>query len=274
LENYKMTIDKDFKALVRARMAQTGENYTTAKRALEHQAPPARSTQAAPAPRDNPAPMAPSDVLAILRAVPFAVAVRPFIPHAVSATFAVAKQAAAMAGVEGYIAESGAAAIGVTADIGRTLIAVGAADARRVQVIRTFHNEHGVEFSERCAKCRSWIFCGTEEREGHCLCGHAYRVVFDLAKLLWWKQKRDRVCVDCGTAFGFREWRGPRLAWDQLNEWQQRCGACTTGEHKCGASGMVPMGMGGGVGLPMRVQCDRQDGHMGGCTFDGVPFIG
>ena len=39
-----MTKDRDFKQVVRARMARTGETYTVARAALERQAPPSVST--------------------------------------------------------------------------------------------------------------------------------------------------------------------------------------------------------------------------------------
>jgi hypothetical protein len=39
-----VTRDRDFKQVVRARMARTGETYTAARAALEQEAPPARSS--------------------------------------------------------------------------------------------------------------------------------------------------------------------------------------------------------------------------------------
>jgi hypothetical protein len=112
------------------------------------------------------------------------------------------------------------------------------------QMIRAFHVEgDGMTFSARCAACGRWIWCGEEEHDGVCFCGHPYTVCFGdedwgmLSKLQLFGGWR---CMDCGAEFKPRvvpmpSWMDyshiyPRLRahspWHAINETQQQCNRC------------------------------------------------
>ena len=57
---------------------------------------------------------------------------------------------------------------------------------RRKQFIRHDGVQFPMTFSVRCENCDRWIWCGKEERESACVCGHRYRVSFDLSSELAW----------------------------------------------------------------------------------------
>ena len=108
------------------------------------------------------------------------------------------------------------------------LVAAGAADGS-IQVIRTHHGEEPLgifSFSERCERCKRWVWCGRDEREDACVCGHRYRVVFDLPPVLHWTQKRGQCCMDCGAENTFTQPHEGRNPWHPVSVAQIRCNAC------------------------------------------------
>ena len=100
-----------------------------------------------------------------------------------------------------------------------------AADDEHVQVIRSFR-EGDLTFSSRCDDCHRWIWCGSKEREGKCVCGHRYRVVFDRPEVHRWEEPQGRYCMDCGARPEFKPASSPRKAWRFANTWQLQCPSC------------------------------------------------
>jgi hypothetical protein len=118
-----------------------------------------------------------------------------------------------------------------------------ASEADDRQVIQTFAVDGAMTFSARCAACGRWIWCGKEEHDGVCACGHPYVVVFrdaDWALLSTLKLFGGRRCMDCGAEFKLRT--QPTSAvfdhshiypehrrhdpWHAVNEAQQQCNRC------------------------------------------------
>ena len=155
--------------------------------------------------------------------------------HAVSrsATLEVAQQNAAyLAANPSFVAKSGSGEMTVSQSEMNALLAQGAA-AHGIQMIRSFHNEHGVSFSVKCASCGGWIWCGREEHSSRCACGRAYRVAFDLTPEDWSLAQNTR-CIDCGTEQRLTvpsEGRNPSRP---INEWQVRCNLCDSARPSTG----------------------------------------
>jgi hypothetical protein len=148
-----------------------------------------------------------------------------------SANLAIAEaNAARMAASPMIVAESGSASMAVTPQQGHALIKCGAADAREVQMIRSFHNEHQMTFSERCNRCQRWIWCGETEVEESCFCGQRYRVVFDLAPMHRWTMDQNRRCMDCGIDAIPHPVGSGTSPWHLVNAGQSRCNLCHTKE--------------------------------------------
>ncbi len=148
----------------------------------------------------------------------------------VSGTVAIAReQSQRLATNPQWYAESGGVKINVTDPEHQLLVAQGAADSGQVQIVRSFKNEQRITFAERCDKCRRWISCGELEREGACVCGHKYRIVFNLPQAKQWTLHDGPCCLDCGKAFRPREWVGPRQPWHPVNDGQMQCDDCYLG---------------------------------------------
>ena len=233
-----MTQRSDLKKLVRARQAKTGESYTTALRHVRAQAStPQNETEESMNDSFAPPPTAIVDdvppLLLQLRASPFAIQVGRMSAVGRSASYEVAMAQAHDRLVNPkFYAESGAVSMTISEQQLEHLVKVGAARDTEIQIIRTFHNDHGATFSDRCSACKRWIWCGREEREATCVCGQPYRVVFDLSHIHHWTQKQDWRCVDCGTRFGMTEVSEGRNPWGHLHDWQIQCKLCQDAEDK------------------------------------------
>lgn len=132
-----------------------------------------------------------------------------------------------------WYAETGTIQMTISKRDHELLLKHGAAHDERIQVIRSFHHDR-LTFSGRCKgvrddslrHCRRFIWCGSEERESACVCGHTYRVVFDLANVNRWQAPQGRLCMDCGTRPEFEPVAKPRVAWRVVNTWQWQCPRC------------------------------------------------
>lgn len=148
-----------------------------------------------------------------------------------SATASVAfENARRLAANPQYFAETGPIQASVTLAEYTSLLEAGAADDVRVQVLRSFKNEHAATFSQRCRRCHSYIWCGNDEHEGACACGQAYRIVFDCPNN--WELAQGWRCMDCGQEHQMREWVGPRQPWHTVNERQTLCDSCFQADPK------------------------------------------
>lgn len=209
------------KALVRARMEKTGESHQAALRHVRAHVPGSAEDA-------EPAWLA--QLLEELRTpTTFAVLVGRIRPIAGSADPRVAEeQARDLAANPVYYAETGSVEKAIPFDQYTQLIEHGAADDRRVQMIRSTRQENGstVHLSEGCDRCRRWIIAGDKEREGTCFCGHSYRVVYDLHPNGRWSLQEGDCCMECGQQLGFREWVGDRQPWHVVNDGQIRCHPC------------------------------------------------
>jgi len=198
-------------------MAKTGESYEMAARNIRAQEPtnaPVRSPL--------------HDLLAQLRVTnTFGVVTGRTPAVAASATLAVAvRQAEQLASHPTWYAKSGAVEMTVTFDQHRQLIADGAADDTMLQMIRSHRTEQHLTFSERCHDCNRWIWCAEAEREAACVCGHMYRVVFDLAGPTQWTLRHNARCMDCGAERVMSQPHEGLNPWHAVNAWQAQCNIC------------------------------------------------
>lgn len=148
-----------------------------------------------------------------------------------SATYEVARQAAEdLSRNPKYFAKAQHISKTVTFAQLDALAALGATRTRDVQVARVLSpGVSGTTFSVQCARCHRWIWCGESEREGTCLCGQSYRVVFeaidDWEPWHWDAQQRKR-CTGCGTEWGLTLKGSGHNPWWPVNEAQICCNAC------------------------------------------------
>lgn len=190
-----------------------------------------------------------------LHAEPFQVVVGrvPAIGRSASLEAASA-QAARLAASPMLYAESGSASMQVTPHEAHALIHCGAADANATQIIRSFHNDKQITFSDHCDNCRRWIWCATDEREGTCFCGHPYRVVFDLAPVRHWTKPQNARCMDCGIERIPHPVERGISPWHPVNEGQSRCNPC---HEKAAGSTAAPAD---GVGMFLHGDTPPKDG--------------
>jgi len=212
----------NFKRLVEARIAKTGESWSTASRQVRAQAVVPASV--APA-------LVPSELEALLAALKvsttFGVATGRMPNVGASASLAVATQIARdRVQNPTWYAETGPISMAIARTQHDLLVANGAAERGEIQIIRSFHNDHGATFSARCDECKAWIWCGTNEneREDQCRCGATYRVVFDAEPD--WTMNQDWLCADCGATQKLTEVAAGRNPWHLLNKWQVQCNLC------------------------------------------------
>jgi hypothetical protein len=125
-----------------------------------------------------------------------------------------------------WYAETGRIQRLVTREERDLLILHGAADDAAVQTIRSFTNEEKITFSERCRKCRRWIWCREGDRSGTCTCGAAYRVVFDLAPVYHWTMAHGARCMDCGVEQMLHPKDSGISPWHVVNDGQSQCNIC------------------------------------------------
>lgn len=187
-----------------------------------------QATATAAAVRTEPLPVELANLLAELRAVNTFAVLTGRVPAAGgSTTYSVAQaQAVRLMNNPQWYAETGAGQKGISRELHEKLLHEGAADDTKSQMIRSFHAEQGHTFSERCSRCRRWIWCGDREFDGRCICGAAYRIVFDLPEVEHWSQRREWLCMDCGKEQQQREWVGPRQPWHLVNARQAQCDPC------------------------------------------------
>jgi hypothetical protein len=208
----------NLKHRVRERMAKTGETWVTALRHVRAEA------EAAPLEAATPAASSADRLAALLgrlgatRTFPIRVGQGPALGASANLGAAEARARRAM-GNGTFYAATGAIELRVEEADHDLLVASGAADDRHVQILRSFHNDKGVAFSEPCSACDRWLFCGHEEREGNCVCGQAFRVTFDLAAVYHWSSRAGRRCMDCGAE---------RAQGRAINESQMRCDDCAS----------------------------------------------
>lgn len=216
-----------FKKAVRARIDQSGGSWEAAVRHVRAQGP------------GRPPPGGPtqdvsrsvSELLALLQAPStFELVVGRIPAVAAGANLAlVQKQAEDLARNPRYHAKSGGADYTISLEEHNRLIAAGALDDREGQMIRTnrfIGPLEGATFSDRCKSCDRWIWCGNAPRESECVCGHRYRVAFDLIEHLAWNKQQHPRCADCGGRFGLHPVDTGHSPWHQLNEWQPQCSKC------------------------------------------------
>jgi hypothetical protein len=103
------------------------------------------------------------------------------------------------------------------------------ADTSNEIVLHAFVSDSSTAFSLQCT-CGRWIYCGDDEHDDECVCGQAYRVVFDGP--LDWSQPQGMRCTDCGCAFAMAPVEDGRSPWRVLNAWQQQCHRCASKEHE------------------------------------------
>ncbi len=136
-----------------------------------------------------------------------------------------------------YYAKTGGVDMMVSLDEHNTLIAAGAIDDRKGQIIRSHRFAAGepfatLTFSDRCKKCRRWIWCGESDRESTCICGHLYRVSFDLIRDLVWGKRRYACCADCGVEAAMHPVAAGYSPWRSLSAWQFQCHKCYQADER------------------------------------------
>jgi hypothetical protein len=222
----------NFQKLVEDRIAKTGESWSTAARnvrARAGQQPPSTPALAA---TETPVLGPLEEVLRSLRArSAFGVVVERSTWRGRASADPRAAFAPPDPNAGGPCAKSGGVEMQITRQQEALLLAAGGADSAEIQMIRSFFDAIGGTFTAQCQNCHRWILCGTEEREGACVCGQRHRVVFDLTKtehaMLRISAHGPR-CMDCGKLFRMTEWVGPREVWRHPNAWQAQCDACFT----------------------------------------------
>jgi len=216
------------KKQIRARMMKTGESHQKAqqsilaRRALDLPAP------SLPVPSDRSV----EELLALLQTPSTFGVLVGRVPSVASGAnpVLVQKQAEDLARNPRYYAKTGGTDMLVSLEEHNRLIAVGAIDDRKGQILRSHRFVEapfeGLTFSEQCKKCRRWIWCGEENRESTCICGHPYRVSFDLiAELVWGKEQYQR-CMDCGAEFAMHPVSEGYSPWRPVSMWQVQCNKC------------------------------------------------
>jgi type I restriction enzyme S subunit len=240
-----MTLNKDFKKLVRAHKAKTGKSYAGALADLmarsgtdtDPEVPagfPLDATDlakrlgiSAQGARDLLLAAADPYVGPVLRQLrvdtPFGVVTRKSpVTGAGADPEAARRQAAEAARNPTWYAESGAVEQFVPEEISRKLLRYGAADGIRIQVFRAREDDPlDRTFSKQCRRCRRWIWLGDSERQAACDCGQIYRVAFDLAKVFGGTGTPGLRCLHCG-----KEQRAGSKGWKKVNDWQFRCDNC------------------------------------------------
>ncbi len=234
-----------FKDLVRARMAKTNEGWETAVRHVRaqtqavggqggggQQQPPARPPIEALM-EQPPGRRSADELLALLHTTStFAVLVGRIPAAAGGANLAlVMKQVDDLARNPKYYAKTGGVDMTVSLDEHNALIAAGAIDDRKGQIIRSHRFAAGepfqrLTFSDQCKECRRWIWCGEADRESKCICGHTYRVSFDLVAELVWGKKQHQHCMDCGADFAMHPVSEGNSPWHPVSMWQLQCDNC------------------------------------------------
>lgn len=199
------------KQRIRAHMQKTGMSYQASVNQLE-QAPKVSA--------DRPLAKLLEDL-----GVPscFAVTVRRVVGGR-SATLEIAlAQARALAATPMFAAEAGATEMVISASEMRTLLAAGAAN-ERTQIYRAFRDERQTTLSDRCRHCRRWVWLGTTERDGNCVCGQGFRVTFQTHQD--WNLSQGLRCMDCGVAFALADPSKRQSPWHRVNDSQVRCASC------------------------------------------------
>lgn len=214
----------NFKKLVEARMAKTGESWATASRHVRAQvvvpivSPPATDPI--------------GDLISELRSVHVSSILVGRVPNAVAGSnLAVLREQlrhrelnpawfARSASVQKLISKAEHDALmqrGATEEYGG------------VQRIRVFKTGRDTSFSVPCANCERWIWCGHDERAGKCVCEAPYEVTFDGP--IDWSLPQGWLCMNCGERFKVTvvtESRGP---WHAINSHQQACDVCFHMKH-------------------------------------------
>jgi hypothetical protein len=214
----------NFKKLVEARMAKTGESRSTAAGRVR--------ARVADAPRTIEVVAAlsgePSELLAEMHASSTFVVLTGRVPATGrSASLAVAReQATRLANNPQWYAKTGSIEMAVTREQHETLLRHGAADDTEIQVIRSFRSKDIMSFSARCRRCQRWVWCGDEEVEDECVCGARYRVALDLAEVDHGRVREGALCMDCGRDYHPREHLGGPRPWKVFNGAQVQCDQC------------------------------------------------
>jgi hypothetical protein len=238
-------IMSNFKRMVQARIDKTGESWSTAARYVRAQVGEAK------VPHEGMVTPRPGNLASLLVELgapsTFAVLTGRVPARGASASFAAAEtQMRRLLTDPLWYAETGAVQKVVTYEQHQELVREGAADDTRLQMIRSFRNEHKFTFSDRCRKCERWIWCDEEERAGKCFCGAEYRIVFDLAPVYHWTTLAHNArCMDCGVE-RIPQFVGTGISpWHTINRGQVQCNICFA------RSGARP------VGAPMEIRVFR-----------------
>lgn len=215
------------KKQIRARMKKTGESRQTAHRNLVAQ----RAAALALAPPAVARERSIDELLALLHTPStFAVLVGRIPAAAGGANFElVMKQVHDLARNPKYYAKTGGVDMVVSLDEHNRLIAAGAIDDLKGEIIRSHRfvgQFEGLTFSDQCKKCDRWIWCGETNREASCICGHPYRMSFDLVPDLVWGKRRYARCMDCGTESAMHPVGEGYSPWRARGAWQFQCNKC------------------------------------------------
>lgn len=211
----------NLKKLIRARMERTGENWQTAERHVRAQAMlPAMPTDS----------LVVAELLKELEtSTTFGVLVGRMAAVGVGADLAeVRRQAQELADNPRWYAEAGHVEMLISREQHDALIAAGAAEDLHFQMLRSnvpkdFPN---LTFSDGCENCHRRIWMGDAEHESRCVCGHRYRVAFDLLEGFQWTKRQGVLCADCGTEMAMTEPSKGHNPWRHLNQWQVQCDGC------------------------------------------------
>ncbi|MFM2420928.1 MAG: hypothetical protein RL385_5651 [Pseudomonadota bacterium] len=71
-------------------------------------------------------------------------------------------------------------------------------EERTKQVIRVDPGEGALGRSVACCNCGRWLWSGTKEAEGGCLCGQPFGFVFVRTRRLDWRPPIGPRCMECG----------------------------------------------------------------------------
>jgi hypothetical protein len=227
----------NFKKLVNARMAKTGENWQTAQRAVRAQvvSPVTVSVEPAVAKAANATPISTDPIdafIASLRSVHIgSILVGRVAAVGTSATASVAAEHARdLAEHPKYFAQSASVQMTISLAQMHTLIRRGATEQYGVQRISVFRHEHSQTTSSvPCANCERWIWCGQDEHAGACECGQKYEITLDGP--VDWSLPQGSLCMNCGEPFKMTEVRESRSPWHAMNERQQACDICFHMQH-------------------------------------------
>lgn len=209
----------NFKKLVAARMAKTGESYSTAARHLRSQVEtPLILTVATPDPVDT--------LIQKLRPVHVSSILIGTLPLSVAgANYEVLKRHLdeRVRNHPQYFAETASFQTMLSESEYRGLLGRGATPRYETQKIRLMPGQGG---SVPCAHCTGWILIPFGAYSGACDCGEKFEVSFDGDGQEKSDIPEDWLCMKCGEPFDQIVEGDARNPWHGLNDCQQVCNIC------------------------------------------------